>query len=73
MYNRCKNKKMSVIRIYGSTIVNLTKAISISKASSNKFVFPISNYSSGGSAWASDVQNYNFTFDSYEKRDKEYR
>ena len=65
---------MSVIRIYGSTIINLTRALSVSKSSTDKihFVFPISNYYSGNSSWSNDRQSYEFAFESQTERDKEH-
>lgn len=65
---------MSVIRLYGATILNLTKVFSITKYDYQKikFVFPLSNYYQGGSTWASDSQTYEIKFNSEHERDAEH-
>jgi len=51
---------MSIVRLYGNALINLTKIISIRQEGSNiKFILPLSNYFFGSMMCVADSQIYN--------------
>lgn len=63
---------MSLVRIYGKSVINLTKIISVEQTNNIlRFYMPLSNYFMGGFLWQSDSLTVRVKFNSIEESTSE--